>query len=254
MPSLPPTATGSLATLPARKAGTLGKSYSVVFALLCLALAVTPTSAQTLYSNGLCTRVRAYAVGPGGCNTDAWTINFGYVVSDSFTVSGFSPMTGFDFVVWAIPGDRMTSVDWSVTSAEFGGTTYGSGTAATTLTLDQGLNQYGYDIQSYNVSGLDVGLAAGTYWLNLQNAVVPSGDPIYWDENSGPSKASESSVGSIPSEAFDITGMCTCCTRPGGDTPCGAIGSTPEPCTLTLFGSGIAGLVGLAGGLRRRLF
>ena len=227
------------------------KPYLVVFALLCLALAVTPTSAQTIYSNGLCTLVRSYAVGPGGCNTDAWTINFGYVVSDSFTISSFIPMQGFDFVVWALPGDRMTSVDWSVTSAEFGGTTYGSGTAATTLTRDQGLNQYGYDIQTYNVLGLNVYLNSGTYWLNLQNAVVPSGDPIYWDENSGPSKASESALGTIPSESFDITGTFTCANGPCGDAPSG---STPEPGTLALFGSGIVGLAGLAGGLRRRLF
>ena len=232
-----------------KKGRILVKSYPVVFALLFLALAVTPAWAQTLYSNGLCKLaplVRPSAISPGGCNTDAWTINFGYVVSDTFTVSGFSPMQGFDFVVWALPGDRMTSVDWSVTSAEFGGTTYGSGTGATTLTRDQGLNQWGYDIQTYSVSGLNVYLNSGTYWLNLQNAVVSNVDPIYWDENDGPSKASESALGTIPSESFDITGQWTCCTGPDG--------STPEPGTLTLFGSGIAGLVGLGGALRRRLF
>ena len=48
----------------------------------------------------------------------------------------------------------------------------------------------------------------------MQNAVIPSGDPVYWDENSGvgcqssgcPSQAYESAVGTIPSESFDITG------------------------------------------------
>jgi hypothetical protein len=200
--------------------------------LLCLALAVIPASAQVIYSNGLC------SVGSGGCTTDAWTINFGYVVSDSFTTSG--PMTGFDFVVWAFPGDTLSTVDWSVTSAEFGGTTYGSGTGAATLTADQGTNQFGYDVQTYNVAA-SVALSGGSYWLNLQNAVVASGDPIYWDENGGKSSASESAVGTIPSESFDITGGTTSTTT----------GSTPEPSSIMLFGSGV---LGLAGVLRRKLF
>ena len=55
-------------------------------------------------------------------------------------------------------------------------------------------------------------LNAGTYWVNLQNAVVNTGDPVYWDENSGPSLASESSVGTIPSESFTILGEATTTT------------------------------------------
>jgi len=27
--------------------------------------------------------------------------------------------------------------------------------------------------------------AAGTYWINLQNATVGNGDAVYWDENDG---------------------------------------------------------------------
>ena len=51
---------------------------------------------------------------------------------------------------------------------------------------------------------------------NLQNAVVNTGDPVYWDENSGPSLASESSVGTIPSESFTILSESTTIT---GDSP-----------------------------------
>ena len=106
-------------------------------------------------------------------------------------------------------------------------------------------NQYGYNIDliTFNTGG--VPLSAGTYWLNLYNATVASGDPVYWDENSGvgcqssgcPSQASESALGTIPSEAFTI--------NPGGN------GSTPEPSSIMLFGSGLLGLAGL---LRRKLF
>ena len=84
-------------------------------------------------------------------------------------------------------------------------------------------NQFGYDIDKISATGLNVSLTSGqTYWINLQNASVPSGDPVFWDENSGvgcqspgcPSQAYESSVGTIASEAFDITGECDFCHPP----------------------------------------
>jgi PEP-CTERM motif-containing protein len=117
----------------------------------------------------------------------------------------------------------MTSVDWSITSAENGGTVYGSGRPVAKTSLTQ--------------------LFPPISWLNLQNAAVPSGDSVFGDENSGkgcrgtgcPSSAWESAVGTIPSEAFTI----------------GCGGSTPEPSSIMLFGSGI---LGLAGVLRRKLF
>jgi hypothetical protein len=88
----------------------------------------------------------------------------------------------------------------------------------------------------------------GTYWVNLQNASVPSGDPVYWDENSGPSQASENSVGSIPSEAFTLFGTSDTTTSTTTSTT-GT--SVPEPSSIMLFGSGI---LALAGVLRRKLF
>jgi opacity protein-like surface antigen len=199
--------------------------------ILCLALAAVPAL--------------AYENGPINGTTDAWTINFGYIVSDSY-VSDSSTVTGFSFGVWEFPGDVLSSVDWSITSAENGGTTFGSGTASGKNLTDQFIstNQFGYDIDLITVSGLNVSEVNGaTYWLNLQNAAVPSGDPVFWDENSGagcksngcPSKASESAVGTIASEAFTIGGS----------------GTTPEPSSIMLFGSGI---LGLAGVLRRKLF
>ncbi len=196
-----------------------------------LALAASPALAQQdLYDNG-----------PINGTTDAWTINFGYVVSDTVTVNKAKTMDKtFSFGVWEYPGDTLSSVDWSITTQENGGTVLGSGTASGANLADQFLssNQYGYNIDLITVSGLNVELDAGTYWLNLQNAATPNGDPVYWDENSGPSSASESAVGTIPSEAFTIGGTV-------------GSGSTPEPSSLMLF---LTGILSFAGMLRRKLF
>ena len=100
------------------------KTRIVLISLLSLylALAVVPAIAQTsivtVRSNG---------------NTDAWTINFGYIVSDSFTVccngtavtSGAgTTISGASFGMWLFPGDTLTSAELSITSSENGGTSY----------------------------------------------------------------------------------------------------------------------------------
>jgi PEP-CTERM motif len=188
--------------------------------LLCLALAAIPAWADT-YNNG-----------PINGTTDGWTINFGYVVSDTFTLTADGSVNTISFGVWEFPGDTMQTVDFSITQTE-----NGTGVGGTRNVTDTYIssNQYGYNIDliTFNTGG--VPLNAGTYWLNLYNATVASGDPVYWDENSGPSMASESALGTIASEAFTI--------NPGA--------STPEPSSIMLFGSGLLGLAGL---LRRKLF
>jgi len=202
--------------------------------ILGLALAAVPASAQ----------MWSYNNGPINGTTDSWTINFGYIVSDTFVASG-SSVTGFSFGTFQFPGDIMLSVDWSITSSENGGTVFGSGTASGNNLTDKFLsaNQFGYYINEITVTGLNTGVTSGTtYWLNLQNAVIQTGDPVFWDENSGkgcmsngcPSSASESAVGTIPSESFTINGG----------------GSTPEPTSIMLLASGA---LGLAGVLRRKL-
>jgi hypothetical protein len=79
--------------------------------------------------------------------------------------------------------------------------------------------------------------------VTLGNACSTSGcsvsNPIYWDENSGPSTAYENTLGSVPSEAFTLTGNTTTCCN-----------DTPEPSSIMLFGSGLLSIVGV---LRRKL-
>jgi hypothetical protein len=195
-----------------------------LLALLALSLASLPAAAQEIYDNG-----------PINGNTDAWTINFGYAVSDSFTVgAGGATITGLSFGFWELGQTDLDSVDVAITSSEFGGTTYFDGTVNFTYS-GCSTNQNGYYvcIGTGNFNGPT--LAGGTYWLTLENACCDDGG-IFWDENSGPSSASESSVGTIPSESFTMYGNTT-------------TGTTPEPGSLALFGSGVSGIAAI---LRRR--
>src|SRR5215467_3950282 len=87
-----------------------------LFALLVLAclglLAVIPAAADVVYENG-----------PINGTVDAWTINFGFAVSDTVTISGGNTaITGMSFGAWMFPGDTLESVEVSLTEFEFGGT------------------------------------------------------------------------------------------------------------------------------------
>jgi hypothetical protein len=202
--------------------------------ILCLMLTVAPAMADTLYSNG-----------PYDGNTNAWGIYGDHAVTNSTNLnSSRSNVYEVDIVYWdASASDLLTTVDMSLGTTPFGTDGF-SGTLSGATNTFLGTNQYGYNLyqgrfarQSHDNGGL---------FVTLSNACTTSGcstNPIYWDENSGvgctspgcPSTAYDSTVGSIPSEAFTLIGTS---------------GTTPEPSSLMLFGSGI---LGLAGVLRRRL-
>lgn len=202
------------------------------YASLALAAALVlalPAMANTLYSNGPIN---------GGIN--AYTTNFGWEVSDSFTLAGASKVTAFDGGFWVYPGDSPTSTSWDITSggpSNAGGTVVASGSGSYSSALLCGGCAYGYDIYRSTISGLSVNLGAGTYYLELFNATSAYGYPVYWDENDGPSTAYQQGNGNSPytigSQAFDVYGV-----------------PTPEPGSLMLLGSGV---IGLAGMLRRKI-
>ena len=180
-----------------------------------------------------------YDDGPTDGTTDAWTINFGFAVSDQFTLSSSAQVNGLQFAAWLFPGDVIESVEISITSEEYGGLTYFDGQVDVAQSGCV-LNQLSFDVCNENLTFSPVALNAGFYSLNMQNAVVNTGDPVYWDENRGPSRASEGSLGSIPSESFTIL---------GSTTTTGTTGTTPEPGAVILFGSGALGMLGI---LRRK--
>lgn len=210
--------------------------FAMLAACLILQIALA-ASGQTIYDNG-----------PRGPDADAWTINQGFVVSDTFTVSqGTSQINGLVFNGWVFPGDILESVEVAITSSEFGGTNYFD--QQVNFTQSQcSANAYGFNVCEETGSFSGPALGNGTYWLNLSNAIVNDGDPIYWDENSGagcnspgcPSQASENSVGTIPSESFTVLGNSTTGT-----------GTVPEPSSLLLLVAGAGSLVGIV--RRKRL-
>jgi len=149
-----------------------------------------------------------YDNGPINGAIDGFTINQGFEVSNSFTLSQSTNLTGVQFGVDLFPGDTMSSVDWVISTGPTGdGVGDGAqptgiiaaGTATTTTTFQSNLS--GYDLDEITFP-LGVTLAPGTYYLSLQNAVATNGDPAYWDENNGPSTAYESVIGNLAN--FDV--------------------------------------------------
>lgn len=204
----------------------------VWLSLLALCLAVVPAVAQTdIYDNG-----------PINGTIGGWNIRYGFVVSDTFTVgAGGAHVNGLEFAVWLSGTEELQSAEVSITSQELGGNTYFDGVVNFTQSGCVA-NQFGYLVcleTSDPFNGPN--LASGTYWLNLQNASGTGDSGFYWDENSGPSQASENSVGTIPSEAFTLLGSIGTTTT----------GTVPEPSSIILFGSGI---LGVTAALRRNLF
>ena len=162
-------------------------------------------------------------------------------------MAGNSTVNGITFGAWLFPGDSLTSAEVSITSSEFGGTSFFDQTVNFTAGACNSNGSFNVCAETGSFSG--VALNAGSYWLNLSNAVSAAGNPVYWDMNSGPSLASESSVGTIPSESFTILGSGSTTATHHHHHHHGT--TTPEPSSIMLFGSGI---LGLAGVLRRKLF
>ncbi len=154
--------------------------------------------------------VPVYDNGPPNGAIDGFTINGGFEVSDSFTLSQTTNLTGAQFGVDLFPGDTVSSVGWLISTGPTGNGV-GDGTQPTGI-IASGTTTTGSTFQA-NVSGFNVDeitfplgitLAPGTYYLSLQNAVVTNGDPAFWDENNGPSTAFDSAIGNLAN--FDVPG------------------------------------------------
>jgi hypothetical protein len=203
----------------------------ITFTSLCLLLAVflglaaVPAVAgdTIVYNNGL----------PDG--NDAWTISDGFSVSDSFKLSSAANVNAVQFTVALIPGDTFQTVDWTIYSQGANFKVWGKGTANVVVLIGDGDDQYVAEISFPAIQ-----LPAGTYWIKLSNATTNDGDPVYWWESGGPSKAVENVVGTIPSESFSIVDPPVASPAPASPS------SAPTSGIILLLGSGLLGVVGLA--------
>jgi hypothetical protein len=194
---------------------------SVIAAALLLAPA-TLNASTVVYDNGAINgTIDAYNI--------ATNIS-GYIVSDSFTLSATTTLTGADAGLWVYPGDTPSSLTWSIGTSFFD-TSLGTGTETPSNTYWGSGFDY-YPIYDSTFSLPSVTLAAGTYYLTLSGATAEN-SYLYWDETDGPSSA-EQNGNAIGSESFRL--------YTGGAT-------VPEPASFGLIGMG---LLGMAAVLRRR--
>jgi len=200
------------------------KSLALIGACTAI-LAAASANAQVAYTNG-----------PTSGAFAGWTINYGFAVSDSFTLGSTTTITGFSFGGWTFPGDTIGSVDWGISSSPDYAIT---GTALLTKGAG-GVGAQGYDVYDYSASVGSLTLAAGTYWFALQNADAGNGDYVYWDINNGPSVAYENTIGNVNGYL-----------QPGTNSTAFTLytSQAPEPASWALMLGGF-GLVG--GAMRRR--
>lgn len=183
------------------------------------------------------------------------TVDFGFWVSDSFTISSPANATGVNLGVWEYPGDAVTALDWSIGTTP-DGTDIASATGVSVTDTYQSPSA-GWTAGSYNIDELsfvlspNVSLAAGTYYLTIQNVVDSDSSYVFWDVNNAPG------VDAWQSTSGDLSAPGACSTWSGGlvSGSCaesfqvlGATRATPEPASFALLSSGLA----LAAILRRK--
>jgi hypothetical protein len=215
-------------------------AFLSLLTILCLALG-SNAFAGTIYNDGP-TLGTTNAIFIEGSTGD------GQSISDGF----FPMMTGTGtevfFAEWVVAGTVPTGVDYSIGLNNFQlptGPATGFGTTelcANGSPFNGGLcgGGFGYDVyQSHFSINFNFTSTSTEYWLTLTN-----GFDAAWDINGGAATCLFESGGIVQ----------------GGGLPCGQSGesftitsgggTTPEPSSILLFGSGI---LGLAGVLRRKL-
>jgi hypothetical protein len=191
--------------------------------------------AFVLLSGGQVKADLVYDNGPIAANL-GYQISGGEAISDSFTVSSTTNLTGATAGFWVVTPAVPISVQWSI-----GTTALGSDVSSGIATITSNTFRHTNGIYSIYESAfaLSGAVAAGqTYWLTLQNSTPV---PMFWDVNGGPSSATFSQsgggpLGSIASESFQLFD---------------SVAAVPEPSTLNVAAV-IGALSLIARGWKRR--
>ena len=175
-------------------------------------------------------------------------------VSDTFTIQTLSSLTLVQLAIWIPTGSTMTTLNYCISTASgCAGTVDENPASPTNLTLlstvgTSGgftLNEYEFNLQQqfYN---------PGTYWLQVDNANVNTGN-AYWDTDNGtgctPVGATACPSGAVWSNLADP--IATQGSFTSNDSQSFDVGVGPEPSAFALMGLGLAVLPFAAKRLRR---
>jgi len=168
-----------------------------------------------------------YDNGPINGTINAWSINNGFSVSDSFTVASDAALTSATVGLWT--SGTPLSLAWSIGTTVFG-SEISSGIA--TLTNSYLSDYWGYSIyeSSFAINGE---VSVGTYYLTLSNASSSDQSYVYWDQNNGPSTAKQNLNGEPSSDPY---GSHSFKLESGSSVP-------DSGTTLALFGAALVSLV-----------
>lgn len=220
--------------------------FRVLLAVCAILVLVAPAQAVTLWYNGDFNGANGLANEQNTSVTQA-------SVYDDFIVP-----IGQTWTVNAVFSDNLMdtttpNADWSIrsgVSAGNGGTVIASGTNAATQT-PTGRSGFGFTEYMVEVTGLNIVLGPGTYWLNV--TPIDSGSGRSFNSTTSGANAVGTPPGNNGNSFFDSTffgfnfAPISDVLGSSADFSMGIAGTTeitrvPEPSTLLLLGAGLVGL------------
>lgn len=163
--------------------------------------------------------------------------------ANSFTLSSAATVTGLNFQVWLeLSNTTLKSFQWGIYDASpfSGGVLLGGATVQDPTQSGPLANPWGINERLVTLDLAPLNLAAGTYWLAIEQAAATTGRG-YWEVSDGPS-AVNCSQGCVPGESNSFSIL-------GGPTSREVGIAVPEPATWAML---IMGFMGIGAMVRRQ--